>query len=406
MSAFGIVLRFEVARALRKKAFWIGALALPVIIGVIGLVQFLGAQSAQQAAEEQAKAGFEFVYLDASGVVDARLATELGGAPAADADSAIAQVRSGETEAFFDFPADPSTQPVTIAGRHVGVIDDGRYGAVATTLLAESAKTEIGSPELVAIVAGGVRTDVTTYLPDGSVSTAAQSLPVGILLLALLFLTVVLLGQQVLIVTTEEKENRVAEILLTTTRPNAVIAAKLVALAIAGVVQMLVVFVPVAIGWALFGGGLSIAGLDLSQVVFDPQQILLGVLILLGAAALFIVTLAAVGASAPSAKEAGGFSALSIILPLAPLYAAAIIVTQPSLPIVRVLTYFPFTAGTTSLLRNAFGTLPLVEGLLVAAILFVSAALVLRIAVRAFRRGALEYDRMLGWRDLLGRPAR
>lgn len=403
MSTFRTVLEFEVTRTLKKRAFWIGALAVPVLIIVIGLIQFLGSQSAQDAEAQLGDSRFAFLYVDESGLVDASVASGAGGTPIDSPEAGVEAVRSGSAEAFFHYPADPATEAIEVAGRHVNAFDDGRYGAVASAVLTESVRAEIGSDELVSIIQGGTRVDAVTYLPDGSVSNVLAAMPVGIVLLALLFLAVVLLGNPVLIATTEEKENRVAEILLTSARPNAVIAAKLVALGIVGLVQVGVILAPVVLGWLLLRDQLRLGELDLSSIVFDPQLVTLGVLILLAGIALYIASLAAVGAAAPSAKDAGGFTFIAIMLPLAPLYAAALIVSQPDSPIVQALTFFPFTAGTTALLRNAVGSLDLWEGVVVIAVLAVAAALMLALAARAFRRGALEYERMLGLRELLRR---
>ena len=189
----------------------------------------------------------------------------------------------------------------------------------------------------------------------------------------------------------------------TTAKPNSVIAAKLLALCIIALAQIAVVVAPIAIGWVLFREQLQFGDIDLSQVVFDPQMIIIGVLILLGASALYIASLAAVGASAPSAKEAGGFSFAAIFVPLVPLYLIAMIMSTPEAPLVQFLTYFQFTAGTTALVRNAFGGLELWEGLLVIAVLVLSAVIALTLTTRIFRRGALQYDRSLGWREIVSR---
>ena len=77
------------------------------------------------------------------------------------------------------------------------------------------------------------------------------------------------------------------------------------------------------------------------------------------------------------------------------------IVSDPSAPLVQLFTYFPYSAPITALLRNAFGTLPLWQGVLVVVELFVLAALVLRIAAQIFRYGAIEYSRKVSLRTVL-----
>jgi len=403
MPTFRTVLGFEIARTLKKKSFWIGALAVPVLVVAIGALQFLSAQSAQDTTDQQADESFEWAYVDDSGLIVPEIAAGAGGAPVATAAEGEASLRAGEVSAFVHYPPDPTTEPVVVSGAHEGIFADNRYGSVATSVLAASARAAVGSDELVSIAQGAFEVRTTTYLADGTVSSALQALPVGALLFVLFFLVIVLLGNPVLISTTEEKENRVAEILLTTAKPNSVIAAKLVALCVIALAQIAVVVAPIAIGWVLFREQLRFGELDLSELVLDPQMIVIGLLILLSASALYIASLAAVGASAPSAKEAGGFSFAAIFVPLVPLYLIAMIMSTPEAPLVQFLTYFPFTAGTTALVRNAFGGLELWEGLLVALILALSAAVFLWLTARIFRRGALQYDRTLGWREILGR---
>ena len=400
---FRTVLGFEIARTLKKKSFWIGALAVPVLVVAIGALQFGAAQSAQDSADAQSEQVFDWVFVDDSGLVVPEIAAGFGGTAVDDADTGESMLRAGEVDAFVHYPGDPTSEAIVVRGEHAGIFGDGRYGSVASTVLSASARAVVGSDELVSIAQGGFQIETTTYHADGSVSTAVQALPVGILLFVLFFLIVILLGNPVLISTTEEKENRVAEILLTTANPNSVIAAKLVALCVVALAQIAVVVAPIAIGWLFFREQLQFGDIDLRQLVFDPQMIIIGLLILLSASALYIASLAAVGASAPSAKEAGGFSFAAIFVPLVPLYLIAMIMSTPDAPLVQFLTYFPFTAGTTALVRNAFGGLELWEGLLVVAVLTLSAIAALMLTTRIFRRGALQYDRTLGWGEIFGR---
>ena len=84
-----------------------------------------------------------------------------------------------------------------------------------------------------------------------------------------------------------------------------------------------------------------------------------------------------------------------------PLYAASLFFTSPDSPIVQALTYFPLTAPIPLMLRNAAGTITTPELLLGIGILLVSTVVVINLAVRAFKFGALEYSRKLSLRELL-----
>jgi ABC-2 type transport system permease protein len=78
-----------------------------------------------------------------------------------------------------------------------------------------------------------------------------------------------------------------------------------------------------------------------------------------------------------------------------PFYGITAFVSFPDSPFVKFLSLFPFTAPIPLLLRNAVGNLPAWEGLLGVALLIVAAVLVLWLAVRVFRYGAMSYDSKL-----------
>ena len=91
-----------------------------------------------------------------------------------------------------------------------------------------------------------------------------------------------------------------------------------------------------------------------------------------------------------------------MILIFIPFYVVTLIVSDPTAPIVQIFTWFPYSAPVTALLRNAFGSLPLWQGLALVVELLVLAAIVLRVAVQLFRYGSIEYSRRVSIPDALG----
>ena len=118
---------------------------------------------------------------------------------------------------------------------------------------------------------------------------------------------------------------------------------------------------------------------------------------------LFTGLLVAIGAAVPTAKEAGGFFGMIMVLLFGPLYAASLFVSAPDSPIVTFLSLFPLTAPIPLMLRNALGNLPVGEALIGITILIITAAFVTTIAVRIFRYGALEYSRKLSIKEIFAR---
>ena len=107
---------------------------------------------------------------------------------------------------------------------------------------------------------------------------------------------------------------------------------------------------------------------------------------------LFTGTLVAIGAIMPTAKEAGQWFGIAMIAMFIPFYIIQLILSDPEQYVVAVFTYFPFTAPVTAMLRNAFGTLSAMEATIVVATLLILGALIIRLAVRMFRYGAMEYS--------------
>jgi ABC-2 type transport system permease protein len=395
------VIDFEFGRNVSKPRFWIITLFVPVALMVVFALVILSNVATDAAATAQKDAHITFEYRDRSGIIDPALATKLGGTATADAAGSIAAVKAGSKQAFFDFPADPSTQSVKVYGADKDIFGNGVYSSVATSLLQTSAAEKLDAPRIVPLVSGEIATVSTTYR-DGREAAGINGVIAPILYLVAFYLVILMLGNQMLASTLDEKENRVTEMILTTIDPTALILGKIVSLFATGLVQLVVFAIPLAIAYALFRTQLNIPSLDLSHLVLDPQQMIVGALILIGGFALFTGTLVAIGAVMPTAKDAGPIFGVLMILIFIPFYIVTLIVSDPTAPIVQVFTWFPYSAPVTALLRNAFGGLPLWQGIALSVELLVLAAIVLRVAVQLFRYGSIEYSRRVSISAALG----
>jgi ABC-2 type transport system permease protein len=394
------VVRFEFLRTVSRRRFWIATLVVPVVLVIVALLVSVSNSSTSATADAQKNARFTFAYTDASGIVDPAAAQRIGGRAAASDADGIAAVKSGHLDAFFAYPAHPAVETTRVYGADKGLFTNGRYSSVAEQLLRLSATERIGSPQLSGIASGGITTTTTTYQNGREAGGFGAVLP-ALLYLVLFYILIVLLGNQMLGSLLEEKENRVTEMILTTINPNDLILGKVISLFLIGLVQVLVFAVPMAIGYAFFRTSLTIPDLGLNGLQLDPQRMIVGALLLLGGFALFVGTLVALGAAMPTVKDAGPVFGGLMVLIFVPFYIITLIVSDPSAPLVQLFTWFPYSAPITALLRNAFGTLPLWQGLLVVAELFVLAAIVLRVAAQIFRYGAIEYSRKVNIRTAL-----
>ena len=393
MHNLGTVFKFETIRVLKKPTFWLMALGFPLMFAALYGIMFWSQSTTMQAAKELEKQEFSLAVTDDSKLVRPELLMAAKTKTVESKEAGINDVKNGKIDAYIYFPKDISKQKVEVYGKDVGLFQNGKYGAVAQSLLSQSVASSVSQAQ-VAILQNKVQLSSTTYL-DGKEHGGINEMIAPGLFLVIFFMLVTFFGNQMLTSSTEEKENRTVEMLLTMVKTDTLITGKILSLMVLALIQMLVIILPVAAGYLAFGSKLQLPNMDLSLLVFDPVRIGLALVIFLASFMMFTGMLVTLGAMMPTAKEASQWFGLVIMLIFGPFYGITAFVSFPDSPFVKFLSLFPFTAPIPLLLRNAVGNLPAWEGLLGVALLIVAAVFVLWLAVRIFRYGAMSYDSKL-----------
>ena len=150
-----------------------------------------------------------------------------------------------------------------------------------------------------------------------------------------------------------EKENRTAELLLLSVRPRELMVGKILAMSVVLLVQI--------VAWV--GGGLLMLnwGADVMQVAryeFPPGFLPLALLYLVMGYLLFASLMAAGGAIAANAREAGPMT-IVLVIPLMPtLMFGRTFLENPHSPLPLVLSLFPFSAPSAMVTRLAIAQVP------------------------------------------------
>jgi ABC-2 type transport system permease protein len=218
--------------------------------------------------------------------------------------------------------------------------------------------------------------------PVGRVVAMAVPGGVGILLFVSLLMTSGYLVQG----TAEEKENRVVEVLLAAANPDEILLGKLLGLGAAGLFQTLVwlsMILVAAVGFAGLLAGLGVelplAAIALGLVFFVAGYLFLGSVML------------ATGSLGGNVKESQQWAGAWTILTVLPFVFASVLLVEPHGTVGKVLTWIPFSAPLTVLLRVALEPAGIawweIAGSL--AVLLVSTWLALRLGARLFRVGLL-----------------
>ncbi|PZF63702.1 ABC transporter permease [Curtobacterium sp. MCBD17_013] len=384
----GTVVRFEFVRTVKKPSFWIGTLALPVLIVVVGLLVGAGnAAGADSVTSIGAATKVPFTYVDHSGLVSERVAARWGGTPTSDARAAVARVRAGTLDAFVEFPADPATGTIEVAARDAGLFGNQKYANTATKVLHASVAARVHDPEAVRLLRGTPATNVTAYAHGHVAPGWASALP-PMVFAAAFFALVLLLAARMVTVVVEEKENRISEMILTTLDATVLVRGKVIAMLLVVLVQLAVFLVP---SLATIGVVLPVLAARFGPIPVDPWRMLVGALLLVGGVLLASSLFVTVGAAVPTIKDASALQSVALFSVLIPVYAVFFVLTNPTSPVTAVFTYFPTFTPVTAMLRNAMGTLDPVASVVCVLELYVAAFLVLRFAVFLFRHSVAQY---------------
>jgi ABC-2 type transport system permease protein len=184
---------------------------------------------------------------------------------------------------------------------------------------------------------------------------------------------------------TTEKQSRVIEILMVSINPTQMLAGKIIALGLVGLLQTVV--------WMGAGYGMLLLGktsFNLSSAFQLPFSVLLwGVVFFILGYALYASFMAGVGALVPNLREASQATTVMVIPLVIPLMLLNVLINDPNGTISTVLSLFPLTSPVTMMTRLSAGSVPIWQPYLAAAILAFTAFLAIRAVAGMFRAQTL-----------------
>ncbi len=178
-----------------------------------------------------------------------------------------------------------------------------------------------------------------------------------------------------------EKENRMMEILMTSVTPTQMLTGKIIALGLVGLLQTIV--------WSgsgylllLFSGREFALG---DAFKLPPSILIWGVVFFLLGYAVYASLMAGLGALVPNIREASQTTTVVIIPLIIPLMFISSLIQAPNSPLSVFLSLFPLTAPVSMMTRLAATTVPFWQTALAAALIAVTAFLLVKSAARMFR---------------------
>ena len=419
MGGLGIVLAAEYRRRIVSKAFLFATFLGPLaIIGVVGAVGI----ALERSATADAQRTRTVAVADESGRILPRLA-DLGEdalhvveapQPLTAARQALAE---GDFHALVVLPREAAAPdgPTRITAYAPRQLSLGFERTLARTVLDAVRMERLARfqlpPAAVRAMEARLRLDTVALSEAGEAEAVVEPVVVGFALSMAMFMVMALYGGLVMQTALEEKTSRMAEILMASVRPFALMLGKILAVGALALTQfaawgaMLAAAALAAFavappdGLAALGvatGGDANAGL--ATVVPAGVWPVAAIMLPLGYL-LYASLFAALGAMYETAQDAQ----LGVTIAMAPLLGAVLVVqtarVAPDSAIIAVVSLFPFTAPVMLPTRMLLTDVPGWQVALALTLCAATAAAVVWLAGRVFRGSILLVGTKPGWRD-------
>lgn len=377
---------FDVRRHLRRKSFWIASLTVPAFMILLGFLVQSSESAIRKSSDVSGLTSFAFHYADYSGLIDADLAMRVGGSIATDVDKAKEEVKIGKIQTLIVYPSDVARGKIQIFENNVGLVGDQKSTALARQLLQMSVARTVDSPQIVKSLTASVEVNRAGYrngVPDPGLAAVA----VPMLFLLVYFTMTIFLGNQIIGGFAEEREQKIREVLFVDVTASSVFLARMAATTVLGALQLAIMVIPIAMAYFAIGPSLGLPLPAFSTWVLDSSKMLVGFATLLLGVAMMIAVHAAVGAKIKSVREGSAFGTLFIIAMFSPSYILGVISENPGSLAVQTMTYFPLTAPSTLLFRNALGNISLLELIISMTVVAITSVVTTLAAIRIYRGG-------------------
>lgn len=378
------VARFEIIRQLKKPAFWMATLLMPLLIGGIYFVSFISSQGVEEnpTLDEDTKVAIT----DEAGVFskEAPFVIKEG------KERGREMVKNGEVDLYYYIPQDfLESKKAEFYHISEGLEIFNNDGNILKGLLLQDASSRVNGLDVLALT-GGYEIVDNKMTKDGGESNALGKAIIPFSIGIVFFMFIALCGNRFLMTVVEEKENRISELILTSVSSKHLIVGKIIAMLVLGMVQILALVIPVLV-IVFINRDNQFINTIVSSIEIDPLMITLSLVLFVASVIFYAGACTFVGSLVSTARDASSFIGPAIIMMVFPLYFMQMFMMEPN-TVVQIMTYFPFSAPVALMLRSGFGTISTVEFVIGILVVVVSSAVIIRMAVVSFQRNAINFS--------------
>ena len=393
MNKISTILKHEFMTTVRRKSFILMTIAFP-LLGILGI----GAYQIIQGTGEGQPPVIETIdvgYVDNTGLFNNYTEYEyvnLISQP--DEDAAFDAMTGNEIQQYFVIPEDYLSGGIIIRYTLERELEISGYVSSAMTeflvnnLLAGKVDNTTIERVVYPLSLSSITLDSSGEIAENQGGFANFIVPYifSILLIMAIFTSSGFLLQGL----GEEKENRVMEILLSSVSPRQLITGKVLGLGAAGLIQVVVWLVSARyladMASSTIGGMLSSLSISAEFLLVSLIYFILGYL-------LFAVIMAGAGSIGATARESQQLSLIFTLSAVVPFYFIAAIMENPDGVAAKVLTFIPFTAPITVMMRMGIAEIPLWELGISIALIIATIIGLLFIVAKIFRTFLLMYGK-------------
>lgn len=399
-----LVVKHEIVTTLGKSSFWVMTLIFPALIILLNL----GSQVLTRSAVEESEVilpgdGMEQL-VDAIGLVDpAGLVENLPPAFPAEMlvafpDEATAQeaLQSGSVGSYYLIPGDYLQH-----GKLIGVAANFRPFGMGTERLLEYliSYNLLDDPDLALAAVSPLASLTQTNLAPITTQDMTNPLTfyVPFVTMIIFFFLITMSSGFMLQSVSKEKENRTVEVLLLSLRPRDLMLGKILGLSVVALLQM-----GIWLGGALFvleQGQQILEGM--AAFSLPPGFVAWSLLYFFFGYLMYASLMGAIGAMAPSAREAGSITFMVLLPLMIPLWMINSFIEAPNSLLLIVLSLFPLTSPVTMVTRLSTGTVVAWQPLAGLVLLAITTYLVILLAARFFRADNLLSGTALNFKRLV-----
>lgn len=405
------VIRKEYLERVRSRSFVIGTMIGPLLLAAMTVGPALLANTAK---DEARKVG----VVDLSGTILAKLQQELAsrgaehvtlmpipcqGRPVTECETDLKNlILDGTFYGGLVLPEDfVASRKVTYYSTSVSasIFREGTLEPALNQVLREARFAEANVPADLHEYILATTEWASISINEGGESERNEtvSIVMAFVLIFIIYVTVLMYGNHALMAVIEEKGSRMAEVLLSSLKPEQLMLGKVLGIGLAGMTQFGVWTLAFAL---LASQGLAVGGFTLDASFLSPLILASFFFFFAFGFLLYATIYAGIGAMCNSIQEAQQFSSVVMFGIIIPMMMISFVMRAPDSTVSVVLSLVPFFAPVLMFMRVCVQTPPLWQLVLSWALLLGSIMLAARISGKLFRAGILLYGAAPTWGSL------